>query len=96
MSDVRAHMQGSVELPGGIHVFITHNPASPYALLTDPDTGKMWVSSGDDQAHISEVEPGPRLQWPGQRTSRGTPMSALFSPSLGGACGPVAMFLLRH
>lgn len=96
LPDARAHMQGSIELPDNIHVFITHNPASPYALVTDPDTHDMWLASGKDQTHITQVAPGPRLQWPTRRTSRGTPMGALFSPSLGGACGPVAMFLLRH
>jgi hypothetical protein len=94
--DARAHMQGSIELPGGVHVFVRHNAKSPYALVTDPETGAMWLADGADQSHITEVTPGPRLQWPGQRTSRGTPNGALFSPSLGGACGPIAIFLLRH
>lgn len=94
--DARMHMQGSVELPGGVHVFVRHNANSPYALVTDPDTGAMWLADGKDQSYITEVQPGPRLQWPGQRTSRGTPNGSLFSPSLGGACGPVAIFLLRY
>ena len=96
VADARVHMQGSIELPGGVHAFVRHNAASPYALVTDPETGAMWLAGGAEQSPITEVTPGPRLQWPGARTSRGTPQGALFSPSLGGACGPVAIFLLRY
>ena len=94
--DQRVHMQGSIELPGGVHAFVRHNANSQYVLVTDPENGHMVLAEGADQAAITDVKPGPRPQWPGMRTSRGTPMGALFSPSLGGACGPVAIFLLRY
>lgn len=96
VADQRVHMQGSLELPGGVHVFTRHNAGSGYALVTDPETQAMWLAEGPEQARITEVIPGPRPKWPSARTSRGTPMGALFTPSLGGACGPVAIFLLRY
>lgn len=96
VADARVHMQGSIELPRGVHAFVRHNPSSPYVLVTDPDSGTMWLAEGPNQSGITAVVPGPRLQWPTKRTSRGTPHGALFSPSLGGACGPVAIFLLRY
>ena len=88
-----AHFQGSIRLPGGAHVFTAHNAASPYALSRDGDGRLILTHRGEI---VCEVGAGPSFRWTTQRTSRGTPMATLFSPSLGGACGPLAIFLLRH
>ncbi len=96
--DARAHQQGSVRLPEGLHVFIAHNPQSPYLIRHASDGLTLSVDplmDGHEEA-ICELQPGPRFQWTRNRTSRGTPLPTLFSPSLGGACGPLAVFLLRH
>jgi len=91
-----AHLQGSVQLPDGTTVFVYHNPQSPYAILTDPDDGHLSLALGPRNEELLELTPGPRLQWAASRTQRGTPMASIFTPSLGGGCGPVAVFLLRH
>lgn len=94
----RAHAQGSIQLPEGPHVFIAHNQRSPYILQRSG--GDMWLSVEDgDGGHIEPicaVAEGPAFGWARRRTSTGTPMGTVFSPSLGGACGPIASFLLRH
>ncbi len=33
--DPRAHLQGSIELPDGTAVFVSHNPNSPYTVRLD-------------------------------------------------------------
>jgi hypothetical protein len=87
------HFQGSIQLPDGPHVFVAHNAASPYSLRRD-GAGRLLLAHGGEI--VCEVSAGPRFRWTTQRTGRGTPMATLFSPSLGGACGPLAIFLLRH
>lgn len=96
-SDARMHLQGSVRLPDGPHVFIAHNERSPL-LLVPGDDGRLRLDVLDDGVRetICDITPGPRFRWTSTRTSRGTPIATLFSPSLGGACGPLAIFLLRH
>ena len=95
--EARAHMQGSIQLPGGPHVFIAHNPQSPYALQRSGDSMQLSVDVGNGRAEsLGAVIEGPRFRWAGDRTAGGTPMGTIFSPSLGGACGPIASFLLRH
>ena len=96
--EARAHLQGSIQLPDGPHVFIAHNPASPYALHRSERSLRLSVDpqrDGHEEA-LCEVIDGPRLRWAADRTTGGTPMATIFSPSLGGACGPIASFLLRH
>ncbi len=93
------HRQGSVQLPDGSHVFVTANAKSPFALRVDQD-GKLWLTvdrelSGHEE-FVCTVTPGPQYGWTTKRTSRGTPLATVFTPSLGGACGPIAAFLLRH
>jgi hypothetical protein len=99
-ADARAHLQGSVRLPDGSQVFITHNPNSPYVLRPIPDSNRLRLRYGHRfdgvEEPIAEVEGGPRFRWTSGRTSKGTPLATLFTPSLGGACGPLAVFLLRH
>lgn len=95
----RAHFQGSVRLPGGSHVFVTHNPASPYHLDMSGGPGTPWrlsVTTSDGDEPLGEVIAAPTFPWTSRRTSHGTPMATVFTPSLGGACGPIAAFLLRH
>jgi hypothetical protein len=96
--DARAHLQGSIQLPEGPHVFIAHNPSSPYVLQRLG--GEMWLNTDngrDGRLHpLCTVKEGPAFGWATRRTSTGTPMGTVFSPSLGGACGPIASFLLRH
>ena len=96
--DARAHLQGSVQLPDGPHVFIAHNPQSPYVMRHGSGGLSLSVDPLMDghEEPVCELHPGPRFRWTGERTSRGTPLPTLFSPSLGGACGPLAVFLLRH
>ena len=96
--DARAHLQGSVQLPDGPHVFIAHNPQSPYVMRHGSGGLSLSVDPLMDghEEPVCELRPGPRFRWTGERTSRGTPLPTLFSPSLGGACGPLAVFLLRH
>ena len=96
--DPRAHLQGSVQLPGGVHAFITHNANSPYALRSASSGLELTVATEDEgrEEIVTAIDPGPRFAWTSARTSRGTPLATLFTPSLGGACGPVAVFLLRH
>jgi len=96
--DPRAHVQGSVELPGGVHVFITHNANSPYVLRPAAQSLELSIDTGGDgrEEIVCAVSAGPRFAWTSARTSRGTPLATLFTPSLGGACGPLAVFLLRH
>lgn len=94
--DVRLH--GSIELPGGVYSLTAHNAASPYVLLVG-ERGRrltLGVDSRKGFEPIVEVKPGPRFRWTSARTSRGTPMATLFAPSAGGACGPLAVFLLRQ
>jgi hypothetical protein len=96
--DPRAHVQGSVELPGGVHAFITHNEKSPYVLRPADQGFELSIDARGDghEEVVIGVGAGPRFAWTSARTSRGTPLATLFTPSLGGACGPVAVFLLRH
>jgi hypothetical protein len=95
----RSHFQGSVQLPEGSHVFVTHNPASPYRLQMGGDANAPWrlaVTGDAGDEHLCEVIAAPTFSWTNRRTSHGTPMATVFTPSLGGACGPIAAFLLRH
>jgi hypothetical protein len=96
--DVRAHAQGSIRLPEGPHVFIAHNPRSPYVLQRSGGTMQLSVLAAADGRleQLCAVTEGPNFSWARRRTSTGTPMGTVFSPSLGGACGPIASFLLRH
>lgn len=91
--DPRAHLQGSIVLPGGTPVFISHNPSSPYEIYVDDDGDTVL---GDSTSPLAVVTPGPAFGWARARTSSGAPMASVFTPSLGGGCGPVALFLLRH
>lgn len=94
--DARAHLQGSVRMPDGTSVFVGHNAQSPYALLSDPESGRVELVEGESPEVITELSPGPQFTWTKGRTAAGTPMASVFTPSLGGACGPLAIFLLRH
>ena len=91
-------LQGSIELPGGVFAFAATNPSSPYLLVPQNGDGPLTlgVSGKDGFEPITDVKPGPRFRWTAARTSRGTPINTLFSPSLGGACGPLAVFLIRN
>jgi hypothetical protein len=93
------HRQGSVQLPDGSHVFVTQNPHSPFALRVDAEN-RVWLTRDGErsgnEAVVCQVTPGPQFQWTSKRSSRGTPLGTVFTPSLGGACGPIAAFLLRH
>lgn len=92
----QAHLQGSVLLPDGTTVFVAHNPASPYLISADPDTGQLSLREDGRDHVIAPLRPGPRFGWTAARTSRQTPLGAVFSQSLGGTCGPLAIFLLRY
>ncbi len=94
--DVRAHLQGSVSMPDGTTVFVGHNPDSPYVIHVDAATGRTELFEGPDERWVMELKPGQQFDWTRGRTSNQTPMGAVFTPSLGGACGPLAIFLLRH
>ena len=94
--DPRAHLEGSVILPDGTTVFVTHNANSPYTVVIDPESKHLSLREGDGGEFICELTPGPRFSWTKDRTARQTPMAAVFSPSLGGVCGPIAAFLLRY
>lgn len=94
--DPRAHLQGTVRLPDNTTVFVAHNPASSYAIQIDPATEQLALCEGDRDEFICDLTPGPRFKWTRARTGRQTPMAAVFTPSLGGVCGPLAIFLLRH
>ncbi|NOT44330.1 MAG: hypothetical protein HOP14_06990 [Acidobacteria bacterium] len=94
--DFKAHLQGSVTLPDGSPVFVGHNPASRYTILVDPESGRLRLVDGAAHEPVCDLMPGPRFTWTGGRTSTQAPMASVFTPSLGGACGPVAIFLLRH
>lgn len=96
IADPRAHIQGSVRLPDGTTVFVAHNPESPYVIEVDPITEHLALREGDARALVTELTPGPRFQWTRARTTHQTPMAAVFSQSLGGTCGPLAIFLLRY
>jgi hypothetical protein len=95
----KPHRQGSVQLPDGSHVFVTQNANSPFALRVDAE-GRAWLTRDADlsgaETVVCQVTPGPQFQWTSKHTSRGTPLATVFTPSLGGACGPIAAFLLRH
>jgi len=93
--DARAHLQGSVSLPDGTTVFVGHNPKSPYAIHTDAEVGTTLREGPADDV-VCELEPGPQFGWTRDRTRNQTPMGSVFTPSLGGSCGPLAIFLLRH
>ena len=92
--------QGSVMLPGGSHTFMGQNPESPFVLrlAADETHAILCIDANRDgtEEEICEVTPGPQRQWTSQRTSAGKPVATIFVPSLGGACGPIAVFLLRH
>ncbi len=95
----RPHRQGSIRLPDGPHVFVTQNDRSPFAVrpTESSDRALLTRTNGDATEEIvCEVRPTPQVAWTGKRTSRGTPLATVFTPSLGGACGPIAAFLLRH
>jgi hypothetical protein len=94
--DPSVHVQGSVKLPDGTTIFVAQNAASPYVILVDPETHGLVLAEEDGKRHLCELTPGPRFQWTRCRTQHETPMASIFTPSLGGACGPVALFLLRH
>jgi hypothetical protein len=96
--DPRVHLQGSVVLPDGTTVFVTHNPGSPYAIRLNLERGTLELTEGPDEAatRICDVTAGGRFHWTGARTSQDTPLGAVFSQSLGGTCGPLAIFLLRY
>lgn len=94
----RAHLQGSIQLPEGPHVFVAHSDESPYLLRGSGSQMRLSVDARGDghEEALCEVTPGPDFHWASSRTSHGTPMGTIFTPSLGGACGPIAAFLLRH
>lgn len=94
--DPRAHLQGSVVLPDGTTVFVAHNPNSPYTVQIDPESKRLALLEGERGDCICELSSGPRFAWTSERTARQTPMASVFTPSLGGVCGPIACFLLRH
>jgi hypothetical protein len=94
--DPRAHLEGSVRLPDGTTIFVGHNPQSRYVVMVDPESGRLSLCEGAEDAFVTDLTPGPRFRWTTSRTSTQTPMAAVFSPSLGGVCGPVAIFLLRY
>lgn len=94
--DPRAHIQGSVMLPDGTTVFVAHNPASPYVIELEPVTGGIRLCEGERHEFVADLAPGPRFAWTAARTAQQTPMAAVFSQSLGGTCGPLALFLLRY
>ncbi len=94
--DPRAHLQGSIELPDGTAVFVSHNPNSPYTVRLDLESAQLALVEGEHDEFICEVKSGPRFAWTRQRTARQTPMASVFTPSLGGGCGPLACFLLRY
>jgi hypothetical protein len=92
--DPKLHVQGSVILPDGTTVFVGQSPESPYVIRFDPERGGLTLTEEDDT--ISDLTAGPRFSWTRSRTKKQTPMAAIFTPSLGGACGSLALFLLRH
>ena len=94
--DPRAHLEGSVVLPDGSTVFVTHNASSPYTVVIDPESKHLSLREGERGDFVCELKPGPRFSWTKERTARQTPMAAVFSPSLGGVCGPIAAVLLRY
>jgi hypothetical protein len=92
--------QGSVQLPDGSHVFIAQNPKSKFVLRmssggADAELGYAPDPDGPEET-VCDVRPGPQFQWTSQRTTKGAPLATIFVPSLGGACGPIAVFLLRY
>ena len=96
-ADARAHLQGSIRLPQAPHVFLAHNPDSPYLLRHDRNGMRLsYAGNARDVEDLCPVTEGPQFRWARGRTATGTPMGTVFSPSLGGACGPIASFLLRH
>jgi hypothetical protein len=94
--DPRAHLQGSVVFPDGTTVFVAHNPASPYAIHVGDAGLELTEGPDEDAIPITALAPGGRFQWTAARTSQNTPFGAVFSQSLGGTCGPLAIFLLRY
>jgi hypothetical protein len=94
--DARSHLQGSVGLPDGTTVFVAHNPNSPYLIQFDAERSALELREGEPGDLICDLTPGPRFAWAGERTARQTPMASVLTPSLGGACGPLATFLLRY
>lgn len=96
--DPRTRLQGSIQLAGGVYAYLSHNPKSPYVLQIAEGGRRLTlnVQANKRLEAIAEAKPGPRFRWTSARTSRGTPMSSLFVPAVGGACGPVAVLPLRH
>lgn len=97
-SDQGPRLQGSIELAGGVYVYLAHHPKSPYVLQVG-DGGRrltLNIQSKTQLEPIVDVKAGPRFRWTSARTSRGTPMSSIFVPAVGGGCGPVAVLPLRH
>ena len=93
----KPHRQGSIELPDGLHVFVTQNQNSRFAIHRGEAGAVLTYRDDNGQEEVvTPVTPGPEFQWTSKRTPRGTPMATVFTPSLGGACGPIAAFLLRH
>ncbi len=92
------HFQGSMYFDDGITFFVAFNPESPYALRPSgqPDRFELLCGHGADMEKIDEVAMSTIYPWTGMKTSDGAPMGTVFSPSLGGRCGPVAIFLLRY
>lgn len=88
-----ARLPGTIELPGGVHVFVSANPASRYILIPSGSERRLTLAIDEKRAiePIIEVGSGPRFRWTLNRTSRGTPIARLFTPSLGGACGALAL-----
>ena len=95
-ADGRNHLQGSVVFSDGTTVFVAHNPASPYGIVHDSATDALVLTEGTDGDIVCNLTAGPRFRWSAERTSQQTPMGAVFSHSLGGGCGPLAIFLLRY
>jgi hypothetical protein len=95
--DPRMHLQGSVVLPDGTTVFVAHNPTSPYAIrAVAPASFELTEGPDEGAIPITALNAGAHFQWSSGRTSQNTPFGAVFSQSLGGTCGPLAIFLLRY
>jgi hypothetical protein len=92
------HFQGSMSFDDGTTFFISFNSQSPYALRPAEEQGKfeLFCSDGTESEKIGEVSMSTVYPWTSMKTSDGTPMGTVFSPSLGGRCGPIAIFLLRY
>ena len=92
------HFQGSMFFDDGTTFFLSFNPESPYALRPSNERGRFEILYGmeADREKIAEVSMSTVYPWTSMKTRDGTPMGTVFSPSLGGRCGPIAVFLLRY